>query len=269
MSMRRNMRLAIIGSMLFVFSVWMAWLSTWSWFEFLVVFMLFAVYLTLDRGLYILRKSSVRSVLDQQGTVALYSVLSPTKPLPEMGGFALTASKCATLMRLILHEKPVEVVELGSGVSTIVMAYCLRKNGKGRIRSFDHDAVFAEQTRKMLRQHKLDDIATVVHAPLIPLDDVNGRLWYDKSKFGVISSIDLLFVDGPPRRSARLARYPALDYFVEELKPGSWVVLDDADRKDERRIAEMWSRCYENLKEDWLYSRDQMYVGKLTEGEKV
>lgn len=269
MSRRRNMRMAMLGSILFVFSVWMVWLSAWSWFEILVIFLLFAVYLILDRGLYVLRKARVRSDLDLQGAITLYSILSPTRPLPEMGGFALTASKCATLMRLILHEKPVEIVELGSGVSTIVMAYCLRKIGHGRIQSFEHDSVFVEQTRKMLRQHGLDDIATVVYAPLVPQDNVNGRLWYDVSKLGVTSPIDLLFVDGPPRRSAQLARYPALDFFAEKLKPGSWVVLDDTDRKDEGLIAKMWSKCYENLKEDWLYSREQMFVGKLTEGEKV
>jgi len=269
MSRRRNMRMAMFGGILFVFSALMVWLSAWSWFEILVVFLLFAVYLTVDRGLYILRKARVRSVLDQQGAIALYSVLSPTIPLPEMGGFALTASKCATLMRLILNEKPVEIVELGSGVSTIIMAYCLRKIGQGRIRSFEHDAVFVEQTRKMLRQHKLDDIATVVYAPLVQQDNVNGRLWYDERKLSITSPIDLLFVDGPPRRSAKLARYPALDYFAEKLKPDCWVVLDDTDRKDERRIAKMWSKCYENLKEDWLYSREQMFVGKLTKGEMV
>ena len=54
------------------------------------------------------------------------------------------------------------------------------------------------------------------------------------------SSIDVLIVDGPPGNTHEFARLPAETLF-HLVAIGGLVVLDDADRDEERQIVERWS----------------------------
>ena len=255
--------LSFVGVFLGGWTAWMLVTDQWSLFEPVVIFLLLIIYGVIERGLRILRDAKVRSDLDQQGVTALYAILKPNKPLPEVGGFALGGGNCAMLMRIILNEKPEFIVELGSGVSTVIIAYCIKRLKKGKVVSFEHDSGFAEQTRRMLRYHGLDNIATVIHAPLVEFEGDSEQLWYNKNKVIVESSVDMLFVDGPPRRSAKLARYPAMSHFSGKLSSGAIVMLDDSSRKEEQKIIKKWLEEYdESLKEDLLYSRKGMFVAR-------
>jgi hypothetical protein len=65
-------------------------------------------------------------------------------------------------------------------------------------------------------------------------------LWYDISDPDSIGPVDLLVVDGPPSSTGPLARYPAVPFFQSQLGPGAIVVLDDANRKDEKAVMQRW-----------------------------
>jgi len=133
-------------------------------------------------------------------------------------------------------------VELGSGTSTLIAALCLRDLGCGRLISLEHDPRYSESTRDQLRLHGLEAFADVVDAPLVP-QTVNGRShrWYDPGALnGIDAPVDLLIVDGPPRKVQPLARYPALPLLVAKLSADALVFVDDTNRSDEREMVRRW-----------------------------
>ena len=98
--------------------------------------------------------------------ISLLSALRPIAPLPATGGWAVSPDFLRELASLVLMKRPKLIVEASSGVSTIVIAYCLQMIGSGRVISLEHDAGFREQTLQQLSIHHLQDFATVHHAPL-------------------------------------------------------------------------------------------------------
>src|SRR5262245_33036140 len=97
---------------------------------------------------------------------SLLVTLKPSLPLPEMRGWAASPDLLKKITEVILIESPRLVVEASSGASTVVIAYCLKRLGKGKVISLEHDAKFAAITQSNLAFHGLEDVATVLHAPL-------------------------------------------------------------------------------------------------------
>ncbi|HEY3266078.1 MAG TPA: class I SAM-dependent methyltransferase [Armatimonadota bacterium] len=162
-------------------------------------------------------------------------------PLPPMGGWAASADFARTLINLNLEAKPRTIVELGSGVSTLISAYTLERLGGGRVVSLDHDAVFACETRRTLAIHGLAGFATVHDAPLCEHRiGANPWRWYDVSALDGVDAIDLLVIDGPPETVQPLARYPALPMLYSRLADGALILVDDGIRPDEQECVRRW-----------------------------
>jgi predicted O-methyltransferase YrrM len=177
-----------------------------------------------------------------QSLLFLQKHLNNDQPLPAFGSATLLPDAAATLVGLIRARKPRLVLELGSGVSTLIAAYCLRDQGGGRVVSLEHDPAYSSITRDNLRRHGLQQVAAVVDAPITPVT-VNGevRRWYDTRVLdGIDAGVDLLIVDGPPRKVQRLARYPALPLLINKLAADAVVLVDDANRSDEREMVRRW-----------------------------
>ena len=139
-----------------------------------------------------------------------------------------------------------EVVELGAGVSTIVLARLMRERG-GRIASVEHEPAWAALVRRELERDGLDSVATLVEAPLAPHPAALGNApWYAPEALDALpeSGIELLLVDGPPGygEGMALSRYPALPVLADRLAPGALVALDDAERDGEREVLQRWER---------------------------
>jgi predicted O-methyltransferase YrrM len=143
---------------------------------------------------------------------------------------------------LIREYKPGLVLEIGSGVSTIISGYALNEIGDGQLISLEHEAHFAEVTAGNVASHNLSHIATVLHAPLKLLNHhANSQLWYDTAALDHLPEpIDLLVVDGPPSGTAPMARYPALPVLYDRLKPGAYILVDDFMRDDEYTMVNRW-----------------------------
>src|SRR6266567_2263259 len=120
-----------------------------------------------------------QQIAEAQGLVQLGSLRLPY-PLAFGGDYALTADAAAVLARQVALCRPNVVVELGSGVSTVLVGKLLQVQGHGRIYSLDHDSSWAEETRKQLRAAGLQDQAEVFDAPL-SRQEVDGQnfLWYE------------------------------------------------------------------------------------------
>jgi hypothetical protein len=146
-------------------------------------------------------------------------------------------------------------VELGAGVSTVLLARAARREG-GSMVSIEHDPAWAAEVRELLRRERLDDVAKVVEAPLraLPTSFCPPRVpgfeipatWYDVDavRSACREPIELLVVDGPPggHAPAVLVRAPAAEVLADLLSADCTVVLDDISRPAERHAAEQWRR---------------------------
>ncbi|MFV2063282.1 MAG: class I SAM-dependent methyltransferase [Chloroflexota bacterium] len=169
------------------------------------------------------------------------------RPLPATRGAAAAPDALLQLVRLVDRGEPRSVVELGSGVSTIVIAARLKAAGKGRLVALEHEPTYARATRAELRAQGLDGIATVVDAPLVEVS-VGDETWqWYEIGAEMPERIDLLFVDGPPGRTGPLARYPALPLLRDRLVPGATILVDDGDRADEQVMVQRWESEIEGL----------------------
>lgn len=189
-----------------------------------------------------LRTALAEQLQQSQSLLFLHKHLSNDQPLPAFDSAALFPDAAATLVGLIRTRKPRLVVELGSGTSTLIAALCLRDLGCGRLISLEHDPRYSESTRDQLRLHGLEAFADVVDAPLVP-QTVNGRShsWYDPGALnGIDVPVDLLIVDGPPRKVQPLARYPALPLLIARLSADALVFVDDTNRSDKREMVRRW-----------------------------
>lgn len=195
-------------------------------------------------GLFERQVKEVRSSYVQlEALLGLHALLKPAAPLPPTRFWAASPDLLREVALHIHRERPHHVLEVSSGTSTVVIALCLQRIGVGKVVALEHDAHYAEVTRRAIADHGLTGIATVVHAPLKD-QQVNGETypWYDLSGLRLGEPVDLLVVDGPPDTVHHTARYPALPMLAAHMAKGARILLDDGDRADERAIAERWAK---------------------------
>ena len=192
--------------------------------------------------------------------IGLYYDLRPPRSLPPMAGWAASPDMLRYVHEMIRTEGKTSVIECGSGVTTLLMAYAMRETGSGRVVALDHLETYAEQTRRLLQEHNLEEWAEVRFAPLtdVKIDDQTWT-WYDPAQIPD-GQFDLIVVDGPPGSTGEHARYPAIPLLRDQFADTATVVLDDHDREQERAVGRMW----QELLPDWTKIRHQHYKGTLT-----
>jgi len=196
-----------------------------------------------------------------ESLLALFFTLKPPLPLPSIHDWSVAPCFLKTIMEIALQKKPAFVLETGSGVSSIIMGYCLRKLGTGKIVTLEHDAAYYTQNKKLISFHGLDEIITIVHAPLKTII-INGLewLWYDIGCFSIDSPIDMLIVDGPPGNIWGKSRYPVLPLFHKSLSKSAVIIMDDGNREDEKSIAETWVKEYAGFTSRFLDLERGAYI---------
>jgi len=188
---------------------------------------------------------NVKHYRQTEGLFGLYAALAPAVPLPPMRDYAISPDFACLLISAVKERRPALIVETGSGVSTLILAYCLRRLGGGRIVALEHDEAYAARGTAEIERHGLSDVARVIRAPLIPVK-IEGRewRWYDPARLTERQPIEMLVVDGPPAVTQEMARYPALPLLRSRLADDVIVVVDDHDRDDERRMVKLWLTRY-------------------------
>lgn len=174
------------------------------------------------------------------------------RPLPPTRAYAAKPDLLAELVGAIDRLRPEHVLELGGGISSIVIARRLAQLGRGQLTILEHLPTYAEATRGELAAYGVGERAKVVDAPLADVElGAETWPWYTLGP-EVPELIGLLFVDGPPGTTRPQARYPALPMLRERLAPGALVLLDDTDRAQEEEIARRWVDETEGLTEQPL-----------------
>ena len=178
-----------------------------------------------------------------EALIQLFNKVQPRAAMPSSGRWALPPTGILQLLEIVERQQPKTIVELGSGTSSVWLAYALEKLGRGRLIAVDHDEHYLEKSRAALAAHGFDDNSKVEvrFAPLAThgLTDHEAP-WYDTSVLADLADVDLLIVDGPPAGTGELARYPAAPVFMSRLADGALIFLDDTDREAEKEIIERW-----------------------------
>ena len=171
--------------------------------------------------------------------------------LPWGSGAMRPAGLVAVCNDIVLNDRR-RIFELGSGISTVLMARLLAQvsaGGDRRLAAVEHDARWRRWVVGQLAREAVGDHVAVVDAPLRPRPADGSWSWYDEAALdagldGVIGGdlIDLLIVDGPPAfgDGLSLARHRALPVLRDRLAPDATVVLDDVERPGEQEVLRRW-----------------------------
>ena len=132
---------------------------------------------------------------------ALYRRRNPGDPW-------LTPDAIAFLRRRITHQT--RVLEFGSGVSTLWFAA-----RSGRIESIEHQESWSRGVAESIRNAGLEEFAAVHHAP--------PERYAEAAHGFADQSFDIVVVDAIRRADCVIAALP-------KLRPGGWLVIDNANR---------------------------------------
>jgi predicted O-methyltransferase YrrM len=185
------------------------------------------------------KKSSMVAYRQTEAFIQLTHLLDFKSSIPATRSWAASPDLLLTIADTIRKYRPGLVVELGSGVSTLVAA----KSGARKIISIDNSEDFGAKTGAMIKEHKVRGVEIRI-APLQPY--ANGSTWYDISKIKDLKKIDLLIIDGPPGSKNPEARYPALAELKDKLSANAVVIIDDVHRDGERKLAEDFAKALPN-----------------------
>lgn len=147
----------------------------------------------------------------------------------------------------IIINRRKNIVDAGSGISTILMARLLKMNKcDAHIYSIDSDAEWQQVVRQVLQADGIENYVDFVAADIVknePIEDF-PYLWYDTKSIDFVSKnipIDLLVVDGP-RGDSEMVRFGALPFFSPYLGDSFSIFLHDTDRVDEMASVVRWSQ---------------------------
>ena len=185
------------------------------------------------------KKSSMTAYRQTQALIQLTQLLDFKSPIPPTRSWAASPDLLLTITEIVRKYRPGLVVELGSGVSTLVAA----KAGARKVVSIDNSDEFGGKTISLLKDHKVRGVDVRI-APLQPY--ANGFTWYDTSMIKDLKKIDLLIIDGPPGSKNPEARYPALAEFKDKLSSKAVIIIDDVQREGERKLAEDFAKGMPN-----------------------
>ena len=192
-----------------------------------------------------LRKAQRRLEANLQAEFQLRDMLAASG-LPEAAitplnpGWQLSSQAMQEVVRHVLLNQPKVIVECGSGASTMWIGRALRRVGEGRLISLENSADWVAIVTGMLQHEGLSSVE-VRHAPMEPIKvALEEQPWYSASALADVEEIDLLLVDGPPGRTSKLARYPAVPALRDKLRAGATVMLDDCHRRDEKETLRRW-----------------------------
>jgi len=166
----------------------------------------------------------------------------------ELGRWSPGPRSIDELVEMVRELRPETVLELGSGTTTIVLAWAVRDalgpGARPRIVSVEQDPEHAAATTERLVAAGLDQGVTVITARLVD-QEVEGRRTSCYALPGDLAEAlegrlaDLVFIDGPAGPPGiRFGTLPLVQPFV---RVGATFVLDDALRDGELEVARQWA----------------------------
>jgi predicted O-methyltransferase YrrM len=172
----------------------------------------------------------------------------PLHWLSGAGGWSADLELLHHLRGVLDRYQAPSVLEFGSGAGSRILARLCANRG-GRLVSVEHDPVWLERSRQALVDAELAGHATVRLAPLVDADFLGlSTRFYDMAWLDPSDRFDVVLVDGPPSRYGRLVRVSGLPAVAANLSPDFRLFLDDYEREDEQKVAEIWRKVAPDLR---------------------
>ena len=227
---------------------------------FIILALLFHIYRSIERDL-----EEERTQV--QAIHSIYSFITPRFPLPSMSRWTAYPDLAKIIVRECMMNKPSLVVELGSGISTLITAYALEQHGEvgAQVISLDHNEEYTQKTKNLIKSNKLESNAQVIYSPLEPRQ-IGDKIynWYSLEGLTTKINIDLLIVDGPPVKTNQLARYPALPSLISRLSKDCVIILDDAARQSEQQTVSQWMHEFPGFKHEYIGNKKGLSILRRT-----
>lgn len=200
-----------------------------------------------------LRKERDHHAKRTQDIVNLFSMVPIRSGIPPLGLWTASADLLVELVDRLVEERPAVAVEGGSGVSTVVMALAVREHGlPTKVVALEHDAEWAEHTRRMLARHGVAEHAEVRLAPLGPTSiEGHETPWYDRAALDDLFEVGLVLVDGPPEGTGPRARYPMVPLLRDRFAQRCTILVDDTARPGDADVVDRWRE----LAPDFTYEK--------------
>lgn len=185
--------------------------------------------------------------------------------------FSLNPFTILHILNDILFNDRKQIVEFGSGISTIIISRFIKINNLDtKILSFDNNNKWLDIISKELEKYNCKEPVSLVYSELtkhnnIDIKKYDNDYWYNIEKVNtnintLKNDIDLVIVDGPSTDTSTYIRYAALPVIKERLSKSSCIFLDDINRTSEKEILQEWNKELEgNL-------RNQKVYGTITSG---
>jgi hypothetical protein len=138
------------------------------------------------------------------------------------------------MVKMVAEIDKQEVLECGSGLSTLLLAATAAKYG-GHVTSLENHPGWAQRVRSELERFGLAGVATLL---VSPLRSYGAFSWYTVQ--GDLGPFAGVVCDGPPSTTPG-GRYGLIPVMGTRFSPGCRILLDDAAREDEQRILNEWS----------------------------
>ncbi|MEO6041277.1 MAG: class I SAM-dependent methyltransferase [Croceibacterium sp.] len=161
----------------------------------------------------------------------------PYNALPHLGSWKADTYFLTRIVDAIERLRPRNVVEIGCGATSLVIARALQHHGGGRLTSYDQHGEFVDKTAEWLAENGL--ASRIIRAPLVLAPNEWSSSWYQLRD--VPESIDLLVIDGPHWALHPFGRGRA-EVLFDRIPRGGMILLDDAARPGERVVARRWRK---------------------------
>ncbi len=177
-------------------------------------------------------------------------IASLLRDLPT-GGWSIPLDTAHALAALFAEAAPMRVLELGSGVSTVLLAALCAESGRAaRVVSLEERPRYAARTQRLLATFGLDGYASVLTAPVRLTRFANWRGFSYQPNESLLRqalggrAVDFLFVDGPASwgRGRGDCRYSALPLVWPWAAVRLMFAIDDAWRRRDFAILERWQQ---------------------------
>jgi len=167
--------------------------------------------------------------------------------------FSLNPYTIIHILNDILLNDRKQIVEFGSGISSIIIARFIQVNNlETKILSIDNNLEWKKFISKELDKYNCKDKIKLIVGELKEhhqkeFTEYDNKYWYDlKTVKEAINSldvvIDLVVVDGPSTGLSKYSRYPAIPMIKNKLSKNVSIFLDDIRRKGEKEILVKWNK---------------------------
>lgn len=150
------------------------------------------------------------------------------RDLPWDEGWAAGSKTAHKLIEYLDELKPRKILDIGSGLTTVLFAEWAKENG-AEVISLEHQEKYYNATSKLLDEHSLR-----ADLRLCKLVKTKWGMFYETN---IPQGLDFILIDGPP---GSIGRGATLYNIYPSLSKDFTAWLDDCTRPQEKQILKQW-----------------------------